>query len=113
MQEGRPGFPDVIVLPADAVAAMTGERADGLSAGYDGTPIVLEGGDCAVGIESTIVDLCGATPRILRPGRISAAQLAQGIGPVEAGPTIRAWFIGMNPQLDDRAPAREGMALAA
>lgn len=53
----------------------------------EGVAVVLEGGDCAVGIESTIVDLCGATPRILRPGRISAAQLAQVIGPVEAGPT--------------------------
>ena len=53
----------------------------------EGVAIVLDGGDCEVGIESTIVDLCGATPRILRPGRIGAAQLADVIGPVETGPT--------------------------
>jgi L-threonylcarbamoyladenylate synthase len=32
-------------------------------------PIVLDGGECEVGIESTIVDLVSAQPRILRPGR--------------------------------------------
>lgn len=53
----------------------------------EGLALVLEGGECEVGIESTIVDLCGATPRILRPGRITVGQLADVIGPVEAGPT--------------------------
>ncbi|MBP6626671.1 MAG: threonylcarbamoyl-AMP synthase, partial [Arenimonas sp.] len=38
-------------------------------------PVVLDGGDCVVGIESTIVDLSGGTPRILRPGRITHAQI--------------------------------------
>lgn len=33
---------------------------------------VLDGGPCAVGIESTIVDLTAPTPRILRPGAIGA-----------------------------------------
>ena len=33
---------------------------------------VLDGGPCTVGIESTIVDLTAPTPRILRPGAISA-----------------------------------------
>jgi len=37
---------------------------------------VLDGGACRVGVESTIVDLSGPAPRILRPGSISAAQLA-------------------------------------
>jgi L-threonylcarbamoyladenylate synthase len=48
-------------------------------------PIVLDGGDCAVGIESTIVDLSGAQPRLLRPGRISCAELEAVIGHIEAG----------------------------
>ncbi len=38
--------------------------------------LVLDGGPCAVGIESTIVDLTRGTPRILRPGAISARQIA-------------------------------------
>jgi L-threonylcarbamoyladenylate synthase len=51
----------------------------------DAVPLVLDGGDCEVGIESTIVDLTGARPRILRPGRISREQLSACIGDVEAG----------------------------
>jgi L-threonylcarbamoyladenylate synthase len=50
-------------------------------------PIVLDGGDCEVGIESTIVDLSGATPRLLRPGRISRAELEAVIGPIAEGAT--------------------------
>jgi len=43
----------------------------------DRVPMVLDGGPCAVGIESTIVDLSAAAPRLLRPGAIDAAQIAQ------------------------------------
>lgn len=35
----------------------------------------------------------------------AAFQVYQEILTVEAPPTIRAWFIGMNPQLEDRSPA--------
>lgn len=41
----------------------------------DEVEIVLDGGPCEVGIESTIVDLSGATPRILRPGMILPEQI--------------------------------------
>jgi len=33
--------------------------------------VVLDGGSCAVGIESTIVDVSGGVPRVLRPGMIT------------------------------------------
>lgn len=36
---------------------------------------VLDGGPCAVGLESTILDLSGNTPRILRPGAVSQDDL--------------------------------------
>jgi L-threonylcarbamoyladenylate synthase len=49
-------------------------------------PIVLDGGKCAVGIESTIVDLSGARPRILRPGMLDRARLEAVIGPIDTGP---------------------------
>lgn len=42
--------------------------------------LVLDGGPCAVGIESTIVDCSRGSPVILRPGGISPAQLAQVLG---------------------------------
>jgi L-threonylcarbamoyladenylate synthase len=48
----------------------------------DALPIVLDGGDCALGIESTIVDFSGGKPRILRPGSISAAQIEAVVGPL-------------------------------
>ncbi len=48
-------------------------------------PVVLDGGDCAVGIESTILDLSGDAPRILRPGRITRAQIEALVGAVGEG----------------------------
>ena len=51
----------------------------------DAVPVVLDGGECEVGIESTILDLSGDTPRILRPGRITRAQIEARVGPVAEG----------------------------
>lgn len=42
--------------------------------------LVLEGGPTEVGIESTILDLSGAGPVLLRPGRISRQELEQVLG---------------------------------
>jgi L-threonylcarbamoyladenylate synthase len=44
--------------------------------------LILDGGPCTVGIESTVLDLTGPTPTILRPGRITAADLEPVIGHV-------------------------------
>ncbi len=45
---------------------------------------VLDGGPCAVGVESTIVDLTGAQARLLRPGGIAAEDIAALIGDLAA-----------------------------
>ena len=45
---------------------------------------VLEGGPCPVGIESTVLDLTGARPVLLRPGGVTQAVLEGVIGPVQA-----------------------------
>ncbi len=42
--------------------------------------LVLDGGACEVGIESTVLDLTGAVPTILRPGRISPTQIQTILG---------------------------------
>lgn len=42
--------------------------------------MILDGGPCAVGIESTILDLSGGKPRILRPGMLDAAAIATVLG---------------------------------
>src|SRR5512137_809152 len=41
----------------------------------DALGIVLDGGDCKIGLESTIVDCVDAVPRVLRPGFITLTQL--------------------------------------
>ena len=52
--------------------------------------LVLEGGDCEVGLESTIVSLVSATPQLLRPGVISSAALAAELGMSLQRPTSGA-----------------------
>jgi L-threonylcarbamoyladenylate synthase len=42
-------------------------------------PFILDGGSCAVGVESTILDLSGSTARILRPGAISRNELEEAL----------------------------------
>ena len=50
--------------------------------------LILDGGPCEIGIESTIVDFSRGTPALLRPGRISAEDVAAtlGLAPVPMGP---------------------------
>ncbi len=38
-------------------------------------PLILDGGSCEVGVESTVLDLCSEQPTILRPGGISLEAL--------------------------------------
>lgn len=42
--------------------------------------LVLDGGACEVGIESTILDLSSGEPVLLRPGRIGAAEIETALG---------------------------------
>ncbi len=42
--------------------------------------ILMDGGPCDVGLESTVVDCSGPVPLILRPGRITADDLAKVLG---------------------------------
>lgn len=52
----------------------------------DAVPIVLDGGPCRIGIESTIVDLSADSARILRPGQIGPDAIARVLGaPVAIG----------------------------
>lgn len=50
----------------------------------DAVDLVLDGGPCIVGIESTVLDLSGERPRILRPGMINRAMIEAFIGPIQA-----------------------------
>ena len=46
----------------------------------DGPDMILEGGSAAIGLESTILDLTGQQPVLLRPGAVSPEQLAELLG---------------------------------
>jgi L-threonylcarbamoyladenylate synthase len=48
----------------------------------DDVAVVLDGGPCTIGIESTIVDVTGSEPAILRIGGVSRAQIEATIGQV-------------------------------
>jgi L-threonylcarbamoyladenylate synthase len=45
-------------------------------------PLIVDGGQSQVGIESTVLDLSASPPRILRPGMIHAESLAAVVGEV-------------------------------
>jgi L-threonylcarbamoyladenylate synthase len=45
----------------------------------DNLPVV-DGGTCSIGLESTVLDLSGGAPAILRPGKITAVEIEQVLG---------------------------------
>ncbi len=49
----------------------------------DIVPLILDGGECAVGLESTILDLSGDTPVLLRPGSVLMEALEAIVGPID------------------------------
>jgi L-threonylcarbamoyladenylate synthase len=70
--------------PAGAVSPTT---ADHVALGLgDRVDLILDGGRCRVGIESTVLDLTEARPRLLRPGGVTRAALEAEIGPLGTGP---------------------------
>jgi L-threonylcarbamoyladenylate synthase len=57
----------------------------------DDVDVILDGGPCAVGVESTIVDCTGEEPRVLRPGGITAERIETLTGrAVASASTVRA-----------------------
>ena len=49
---------------------------------------IVDGGPCAVGVESTIIDLTEQPPRLLRPGGITLEQLESVLGEVAVDPAV-------------------------
>lgn len=50
--------------------------------------MIIDGGDAGIGLESTIIDLSGEVPCLLRPGYITIEQLRETLGQVEVDRTI-------------------------
>ena len=72
--------------------------ADGLG---DRVSLILDGGPCEVGIESTVLDLTGDAPIILRPGGISADTISHLLGE-----PVRSWVLAIDHRRDDSEPQR-------
>jgi L-threonylcarbamoyladenylate synthase len=46
--------------------------------------VLIDGGACTVGIESTVISFVGDVPKILRPGKVDQESIEACIGPVES-----------------------------
>jgi len=66
---------------------------------------ILAGGSCAVGLESTIIDCTRDAPSLLRPGGITAEQIALTLDMDESALTLAA------SDTDDTAPKSPGLLL--
>lgn len=77
--------------------------AEHVLADMDGRiPLILDGGPCRYGVESTVLSLVGE-PTILRPGAVTREMLEAVIGPVRLAPSI------LNPLGEREVAASPGM----
>jgi L-threonylcarbamoyladenylate synthase len=86
-------------LGGDGIAAPSANRFGRISAttaqhvsddfGSD-IALIVDGGPCAHGLESTIIDCTHATPALLRPGAISVAELTRVLGAPPGAPSDKS-----------------------
>jgi L-threonylcarbamoyladenylate synthase len=82
---GRP----VAAPSANRSGGVSPVSADHVLADLEGRiAAVLDCGPCAVGLESTVLDVCGAVPVLLRPGGISIEAIEAVVGPVRRGAPV-------------------------
>jgi L-threonylcarbamoyladenylate synthase len=56
----------------------------------DRVELIVDGGPCAVGVESTVLDMTVDPPHILRPGGMPAEAIEAIIGPIDHSPASEA-----------------------
>jgi len=62
--------------------------------------VILDGGACAVGVESTIIDCTGDVPKILRPGAVTVAMIEVSTGLLVDGKAVERNEIRVSGSLD-------------
>ena len=83
--------------PSPTTAAHVLEDMDGR------IPLILDGGPCEVGLESTVIDMTGDLPRILRPGGVTPERIAEICGGVRVDDAV------MRPLKEGERPRSPGM----
>ncbi len=51
-------------------------------------PLILDGGPCSVGVESTVLDMTADVPTVLRPGGVTPEMIARVIGEVRVADSV-------------------------
>ena len=76
---GRP----IAAPSANRSGAVSPTRAEHVAESLgDRVPLILDGGPCPVGVESTVLDLTTTPPTLLRPGGVTREDIEAEIGPV-------------------------------
>lgn len=81
--------------PSPTVGSHVAEDLDGR------IDMIIDAGDIEIGLESTIVDLTGEVPMILRPGYVTKEMLSEVLGCVEMDPAIMS---GVKADVAPKAP---------
>ena len=68
----------------------------------DHISLIIDGGECSVGVESTVCDATGNVPLILRPGGVTAEMIKKAAGDVRVHPAVLG-------ELKEEAAASPGM----
>ena len=66
-------------------------------------PLILDGGPCAVGVESTVIDVSRGVPRVLRPGGVTPEMIEAVCGAAEVDGAV------MRPLREGEKPRSPGM----
>ena len=80
---------------ASHVAEQLGDRVD----------FIVDGGPCAVGVESTVLDMTTDIPRILRPGGTEKGRIEAAIGPVDTFDRSVSTPTGFTPTAPGQLPS--------
>jgi L-threonylcarbamoyladenylate synthase len=88
------GFP-LAAPSANPAGEVSPTNAEHVQKYFDGKiPLVVDGGQAQVGIESTVVDISAATPRLLRPGMVHVESLLAALGDEELSMKAPDWSGG-------------------
>jgi Sua5/YciO/YrdC/YwlC family protein len=107
---GHPVAQSVLKAAGTPIAAPSANRSGAVSPTTpqhvieslgDRVSMVVAGGKCPVGLESTVLDLTGETPVLLRPGAVLREEIERLIGPIEV-------FSGHAPADGSDAPKSPG-----